>query len=148
MTTIAWDGKTLAADRMASVGNSKNASTKKIYAIKGGGYAATSGHAGAGELMFRWLDHGAVIDDYPLSDPELCTVIVITEDGQLLQYDGPMPVRLNAGYYAIGSGRDFALAAMHLGHDAKKAVEVASVLDQSTGNGIDSVTLPTKGTVQ
>ena len=148
MTTVAWDGQTLATDRMASVGGSKHASIKKIYTIKGGGYAAASGHAGAIELMFRWLDHGAVIDDYPLTDPELCTVIVITEDSQLLQYDGPMPVKLEAKFYAIGSGRDFALAAMHLGYDAKKAVEVGSALDQSTGNGIDSVTLPTKGTVQ
>ena len=148
MTTIAWDGQTLAADRMACIGNSKSVCIKKIHELKGGGYAAASGHAGAGALMFRWLDQGAAVDDYPLTDPELCTVIVITEDGQVLQYDGPLPVKLDAPFYAIGSGRDFALAALHLGKSAKEAVEVASELDQSTGNGIDVVMLPIKGVIK
>ena len=148
MTTIAWDGQTLAADRMASIGNSKSVCIKKIHELKGGGYAAAAGHAGAGALMFRWLDHEAVVGDYPLTDPELCTVIVITEDGQLLQYDGPLPVKLDAPFYAIGSGRDFALAALHLGKSAKEAVEIASELDQSTGNGIDVVMLPVKGVIK
>ncbi len=31
-------------------------------------------------------------------------------------------------FAAIGAGRDFALAALHLGHDARKAVEVACKL--------------------
>lgn len=32
-------------------------------------------------------------------------------------------------YYAIGSGRDFALAALSLGHSARESVEVATQLD-------------------
>ena len=146
MTTIAWDGKTLAADRMACIGNTKNTCISKIHTLKEGGYAAAAGHAGAGALVFQWLDKGAMADDYPLSDPELCTVIVITKDGQILQFDGSAPVKLEAPFYAIGSGRDFALAAMHLGKSAKEAVEISSELDQSTGNGVDVVTPVVEGT--
>ena len=41
----------------------------------------------------------------------------------------------------MGHGRDFTLAAMHLGHDARTAVEVACALDAFCGCGIDTLTL-------
>lgn len=40
-----------------------------------------------------------------------------------------------------GSGRDFAEAVLHLGHDARKAVEVACHFQTDCGNGIDSLDL-------
>ena len=53
-----------------------------------------------------------------------------------------MPVNLfEGGFYAIGSGRDFALAAMRMGADAKKAVKIASEFDIHTGGRIRTMRL-------
>lgn len=45
------------------------------------------------------------------------------------------------GFTAIGSGADYALAAMYLGKNAKQAVQVASELDIYTGGTIKVVTV-------
>jgi hypothetical protein len=42
---------------------------------------------------------------------------------------------------AFGSGRDYAEAAMFLGCDAKRAVEVACQFQTDCGNGIDTLRL-------
>ena len=39
-------------------------------------------------------------------------------------------------HMAVGSGREYAMAAMHLGCDAKRAVQVAMVFDTGTGGTI------------
>ena len=44
-------------------------------------------------------------------------------------------------FCAIGSGRDFALAAMALGHSAIEAVTVAGRFDTASGNGFDALPL-------
>lgn len=147
MTVIAFDGHTLAADRMAAVGSSTNASMSKIYHLKNGDYAAAAGRAAEAVLMIKWIDEGAVYEDYPLAGEPDSTVIVISKDGVLKQYDGPVPLVLTGPFYAIGSGREYALAAMYLGHDARKAVEVANALCMDCGNGIDSVTLESRGSL-
>jgi hypothetical protein len=43
--------------------------------------------------------------------------------------------------YAVGSGSHFALAALEMGVDSIKAVEIASKIDVYSGMGIDSLTL-------
>lgn len=45
------------------------------------------------------------------------------------------------GYGAIGSGANFATAAMHLGKSAKQAVEIATVLDLFTGGNVKEMTV-------
>jgi ATP-dependent protease HslVU (ClpYQ) peptidase subunit len=40
-------------------------------------------------------------------------------------------------FHALGSGRDFALAAMYLGKNAREAVEIAMEFDLETGKGVD-----------
>ena len=42
--------------------------------------------------------------------------------------------------FAEGSGRDFAMAALALGHDARTAVALAIRLTGSCGNGVDTLT--------
>jgi ATP-dependent protease HslVU (ClpYQ) peptidase subunit len=44
-------------------------------------------------------------------------------------------------FIAFGAGRDYAMAAMHLGCDAHRAVEVACVFDTGCGMGIDTLEL-------
>ena len=49
------------------------------------------------------------------------------------------------GYHAIGSGRDFALAAMKLGRTPAKAVAISHFFDVGTGPGIQEVSVWPEG---
>ena len=69
-------------------------------------------------------------------------MLVILRDRRIARYERtPYPVFYEDETFAIGCGRDFALAAMHLGKTAREAVEVAIALDSGCGNGIDALTL-------
>lgn len=144
MTVIAWDGKTLSADKQAVSGGYGQTVTK-IFKLCGElyGFAGNAGHAAA---LVVWFNNGAIIENWPEpSDKEdVANFIVITKDGQIREYEGGA-----CGYYdivedrftAMGSGRDYALAAMYLGQDSRTAVEVACALDINCGKGIDTLTL-------
>lgn len=141
MTVIAWDGETMAADRQASIGNYTYAQIQKIFRVEGVGLVGFSGLSSAGIAVIEWLRNGAVREDYPLEDSDECTVMVITQSKKIILFNGPTPVIIEAPFHAIGSGCDFALASMYLGKKAVQAVEVACALDESCGNGIDSLDL-------
>ena len=62
-------------------------------------------------------------------------MLVVRKDGPLHQYETtPWPLVLHNKQWAIGSGRDFAMAAMYLGKTARAAVELATVLCCACGN--------------
>lgn len=144
MSVIAWDGKTLAADRRASLGTLIR-TTRKIF-MRQYGLVGYAGDADQGEEMLRWLEAGAVAADFPPSQRDRdnwAGVLVINPDRQILKYERtPYPLTFHDGFFAIGSGRDFALAAMHLGKTAREAVEVACHFDSGCGNGVDEIEFP------
>ncbi|MES2148609.1 MAG: hypothetical protein V4508_02340 [Pseudomonadota bacterium] len=141
MTVIAWDGKTLAADKRAtSVGNP--ATTTKIFRLKNGCLVGMCGDADAGRVLIDWFEVGAHPSTFPdnRDSDNRCRVVllIITPDRKVHQLQRTHRlVTFEDKFTAIGSGRDYALAAMHLGFDALKAVEVACALDVDCGNGID-----------
>lgn len=143
MTCIAWDGKTLAADKRACFGGTINTVTKirRIGQVLVGGSGETS-FIGA---MFDWIEKGRLPADFPASqrdEKDWQPVLVIEADGSVSLYERtPFPVRYEQKFAAIGSGREYARAAMHLGKTAQEAVEVAIALDSGCGNGIDTLTL-------
>lgn len=141
MTVIAWDGKTLAADRLGATCGLKRSVTK-IRRIRGA-LCGASGDAHLALTLLKWLEAGAKPEEFPedqRDEDKACTVICITPERLILSYwTLPTPVRLEDEFHAIGCGRDYAIATMHLGHDARKAVEVASLFDANCGNGIDTL---------
>lgn len=145
MTVIAWDGKTLAADKRATI-NGYPATTTKIRRTPWGDLLASCGDAGTGRALIDWYVNGAVRSEYPENqmgdDGCRSTMMVIGGGGEIRLYQrDPFPIILENKFHAMGSGADFALAALHLGHDARKAVEVACELDNDCGNGIDTLEL-------
>lgn len=143
MTCIAWDGKTLAADKRACYGVMICTVTKieRVNDLLVGA---------AGELTFcrqliAWVRSGRDPKDFPAiqsSKDDWQPLLVIETDGTPSLYErSPYPIRYEQQHVAIGSGREFARAAMHLGCDARKAVEVACALDNGCGNGIDTLEL-------
>jgi len=143
MTIVAWDGKTLAADRAATNCGYRRTLTK-IFRVPGGlvGFAGDGSRAMA---LLEWFRAGCKPDEYPAFQRDAETAvgnIFVTNEGESLTYlYTPYPERRLDRFDAIGSGRDYALAAMHLGCDAKQAVQVACALDNGCGNGIDTLTL-------
>lgn len=118
--------------------------TTKIFR-SGDALVAYAGDAAFGEEMRAWFDRGACPEDFPTSNrdkDDWAGLLVIRRGEPVLRYERtPYPVRFDSRQFAIGCGRDFALAAMYLGKTAREAVEVAIALDSGCGNGIDELTL-------
>lgn len=141
MTVIVWDGKTLAADRLAERGGTISYKTKVFRqgrCLMGG--AGDAGHVAG---LIEWAKQGADPAKYPPhpDDARYGCLLLIRADGSAWVYDGyAIPFEVEAPY-AIGSGRDAALAALHMGADAALAVTIAAKVETSVGGGVDTLTL-------
>ncbi|KVW15396.1 hypothetical protein WK91_18335 [Burkholderia cepacia] len=141
MTIVAWDGKTVAADRMIVDGYAKLPGTK-IHRINGELFGC-SGCWATGMTRFEWARAGMNPATYPVvPDDQFGRLLRITADGEILLYTvNGLPMRYESPFYAIGSGSEFAMAAMYLGHSAEQAVHVACELSNECGMGIDKLEL-------
>jgi 20S proteasome alpha/beta subunit len=146
MTVIAWDGLTLAADKMVYYETSK-AVTTKIYKFpvdEGHILVGWSGDCANGQEMLNWVKEGRIPEKFPICQKEAKSgaLMVIEADGAIKCYfTGPFALKLEDSFHAIGSGDEFAMAALYLGYSAEVAVKTASALCPSCGNGIDTLTL-------
>jgi 20S proteasome alpha/beta subunit len=143
MTVIAWDGKTLAADKRATFGGNLVLTTTKIFVVNDS-LVAYAGNADFGAQMVAWLRDDGRPETFPESqrDKDDWAGLLVLRAGQpIKRYERtPYPICFEDRCVAIGSGRDFAMAAMYLGCDARRAVEVTCALDSNCGNGIDTLT--------
>lgn len=142
MTVIVWDGTTLAADRFCTDGYFKHPTTK-IYKLPSGDLLGIAGSVSRAMALLDWAYKGFEPDKYPeLADKEnYAELLRIKTDGTILNYESEWPMLLECKSYAIGSGSDFAHAALYMGADAIHAVHVASELCSSCGMGVDSMRL-------
>lgn len=143
MTVIAWDGRTLAADKQATIQGLRLTVTK-IFRVPDGlvGFMGSASHVAA---LLPWFcgDRDPAKWPHPPTPTASADVLHITHEGVFTYCGehGPHPEKLEDPFVAMGAGRDYAMATMFLGYDARRAVEVASALDVSCGNGIDTLTL-------
>lgn len=141
MTCIAWDGTTLAADKRATIG-SLYRTTTKIHRVG----SMLVGYSGAGAQvreMLAWARGGFKKSAFPeiqRDSENSIALLVIRPKGLVLVYEHtPHPIEYEDKQFAIGSGRDFALAAMYLGKSAKDAVFIAAEFDPGCGGGVDTL---------
>ena len=145
MSTIAYDGNTLAGDRMCTVGNTPMP-FQKIGKING----MTFGCAGYAEdtvLFAEWVKTGMIRSSNTV--PKLSTnfhAICIDANGDVyLYFEKLVPIPHQKGKpWAFGSGGEFAMGAMAMGATAKDAVEIATQFDINTGLGVDVIKLDSK----
>lgn len=139
MTVIAWDGYTLAADKQQTSSEMRRTTTK-IHRI-GELVVGCAGPADRCAALFDWVRTGRQPHLFPEGQKaDDWAHLVVIEDGKVLTYQQtPHPSRLEDPIFAEGSGRDYALAAMYLGVDARKAVAVACTFDPGSGMGIDAI---------
>ncbi len=139
MTTIAWDGKTLAADRQSTYNGTATPTTKIFRVVKHGRAKlfGCAGDSGECQAYARWMRRGG-------KKPALSDIAVLTIDHKgrvFVMSDKWIIARVRVKKWALGSGTDFAMGAMFAGADAEKAVHIATVLDTKTGLGVDTLTL-------
>lgn len=142
MTTIAWDGRTLAADKRTTNSGLVRTVTKLFRA--NGFMVAVCGDLSQGLEMVEWISRGADPATLPASQrgENWSSIVTIDSSGGVRLYEqGAISFKVEDKHFACGSGRDYAMAAMHLGCDAAGAIGVATALDCFTGNGVDTMTL-------
>lgn len=145
MTVIAWDGRTLAADKRTSFGGA-HATTTKVHRLASGELVAGVGNTAQISEMLAWLAGSRDPATYPADaqrKPDDCvSMLVVQLDGTLHQYEHTAhPIVIENRQWSIGSGGDFAMMAMHLGKTAVEAVELASLFCSNCGNGVDALEL-------
>lgn len=141
MTVIAFDGKTLAADKRAITGGGIVRTVTKIERF-GAFLLAITGGIDVGFELREWFKAGAKPDQFPEAAREDKSVLIAIRKGMVMTYaSGPYPMVIEAEKCAFGSGRDYAEAAMYLGKSAIEAVKVACVFQSDCGNGIDMLEL-------
>ena len=143
MTTIAYSKGWLAADTRVSIGN-YHTKTEKLYKIEGLGVLGLAGSTKICNRVARWWASGCEGDPPEASEKEqedgyICQGILATKEGLFLLEDGVFPIVIKADYLAVGSGSDYAIAAMEMGKSAKEAVAEAAKHDIYTGGDIDEV---------
>jgi len=136
MTTIAARFSTLeiAADSMVS-GDDSFYLVEKLRKGKSSIYGAC-GDWDKCLKMFQALESGGDMD----SDIDV-TVLELRNDGIWIYESTIIPAKIKNDFWAIGTGANFAIAAMHLGKSPKEAVEIACQYDTSSNFPVDYYTL-------
>lgn len=143
MTTIAWDGMTMAADRVGIVDGQK-VLVNKIHELSDGSIAGIAGSLTRGLEIITWLEKTMNNEDieFPIQasqdEPENgAWVLVVDGSANITLYtNSPEGVTIHNEKVALGSGGKEARVAMHFGANAIKAVETASLFDPDTGSEI------------
>lgn len=145
MTTIAFDGKTLAADCQTNMG-SVALRTKKLRQFSNGHIGGASGPAGECEAVMDWYEAGAKFADFPKDeDDKWCDVglLVGIDENHCVYYAASPYGSVIYDIMATGSGQDPALVLMRAGYDAVAAVEAVSKTMGCSGLGVDFLRLET-----
>lgn len=140
MTVIAWDGRTLAADRMAEC-DGTTLSVRKVYRASTGQAVAVAGTAAHIIPLLRWVEAGARPEDWPeFQRSDQSSTLVVATPGRVLTYEQePHPIEFLSRAQAWGCGRAAALGALLAGASAVRAVMITGRVDSACGRGVDAV---------
>ena len=151
MTTIAWDGTTLAADSQSTAGSMIcSLNEKKIICPSHGESwsvgsvrvlaVGMSGDCGVEEEFIDALKAGLTYKTELLEMSSFTAIIVTGKNACFLVFkdEGKKHAKIcsHGGSYAVGSGGDIARAAMALGKTAQEAVHLACELDVYSGGDV------------
>lgn len=146
-TIIATKNKILSDGKVTLGGRVDTTEFKKVRKI--GDYLV----GGAGRLtsvlsFFQWFEQnlqceaardavpGLLISSNPDKEDEEFIALVVHPDGKIFLHEGNDPTRaypVDAEYYSVGSGSDYALAALDAGATPEAAMEVAKKRDAFSG---------------
>ena len=142
MTVIAWDGKTLATDRMANDGSQKWESSKAWYGMSKEKEVVII--TGVKDLVVvlalqEWYQQ-CMPDIMPDVAPSQAKLIVVKKDG-LYELSYKMLLPHTSPYSAFGDGKEIALGALAMGATASQAVNICNEHSLQCGKGVELFTL-------
>lgn len=147
MTTVAFDGRMMAADTLATdYWGLKEDCRNKI--LRGPDFlCGSSGEHGA--IMRWWATVGTLDLEHVLAygypsfnkDWDDPAIMLADASGCIWRHVTGGFFEVSRGFHAVGSGRDYALAAMELGGSAADAVRLAMRFDNGTGGDVVTVGL-------
>lgn len=126
----------MAADGLITGGSIRDGFLTKIRKRKDGALAGAAGNGALAQAYLDWFANPSPKKGKPpplCVDNETATIFMVEPNGQIVMIRHYGPMRVNAPYYAMGSGEEIALGAMEFGATAEQAVEVAGKLDVNTG---------------
>lgn len=141
MTTIACKGRCMAADTQITGDGVRLGVAPKI--AHGDAFlVAATGKTPLCQAFIRWALGGRKGEPPDLDEGD---GLIMERPGHFRLYNAIGCVDLEAEIYAMGSGGDFALAAMAAGCSAREAVEVAIRFDTNSGGEVTELMLPDGG---
>lgn len=142
MTTVAFDGRTMASDTLATdAWGMKEEVRDKI--LRGSDFLV--GGSGEHGAIKRWWAQVCHFDleqvlayGYPdyNADSNDQHIMIAGESGRIWRHVMGGFFECSRRFHAVGSGRDYALAAMALGKTAEEAVRLAMTFDNGTGGDV------------
>jgi len=146
MTTVAWDGRSMAADTQGDFGGLRMRAAK-VRRLSDGTLVGGAGCDGTFQAMADWIAQGGP-DLSPKSRPAAQSdeemsvhLIEARPDGAVFLHTRSGRTAVVERAFAVGSGGHFALAAMALGQTAAQAVELAIRLDTRSGGDVEALDL-------
>jgi ATP-dependent protease HslVU (ClpYQ) peptidase subunit len=144
VTVIAYRNGIMVADSRAFGGRGEPSPgiKRKIRKLADGTLIGVStGTIGGGEHLINWYESGCGTLDV---HPDNYDILVVKPNGDIflakdgLHFSGPLTCKFGI---AIGSGNQYAMAALLLGKSAKEAVQVAIKLDCFSAGPLFSIKL-------
>ena len=143
MTVLAWDGRTLAADKLMVNGDCRQHTTKiERFGLQ---LLGVCGNLSVGRELLAWFKAGAEPALFPAGNRNLnegASLVVINPDGGVWKYESsPHPFEVEGDFCAFGCGDTAALVAMHCGKTAREAAIIAGTFVHGCGGGYDALDL-------
>lgn len=138
MTTIAYRNGMIAADSAMLSGSALSGEIVKIARRKDGALAGAAGDAAYCSLFLGWFRRGERGRGPVAREGQnwIDRAAIIRRDRTIEIFEPHGTFACQAPYYALGSGKEFALGAMFAGADAETAVRAAVAHDPYTDGRI------------
>ena len=147
MTVIAYRDGVIAADTGAQVGGTFFGHARKIARDDQGRLAGAAGNATYAHAFLKWFKDGdwdkkdaPPPPEAKLTETSIDRGVIFLNDGSIRIYEPDGMFEIRGDFYALGSGRDIALGAMHAGADAVKAAKIAAAIEAGCCGDIEVLT--------
>jgi ATP-dependent protease HslVU (ClpYQ) peptidase subunit len=148
MTTVIYQDGVMACDTQVTFGQSKHLFSKKIRRINGC-LVGAAGPVNVCQEYMRWFKENVKtantqsrLPKFSSSESGNYEIMIVTPKGEIwFQCSNNAPERVYGKYYGIGSGKAYAVTALHLGQDVKQAVRTAMKFDTGTGGNVHTLRL-------
>ena len=136
MTTIACDGREIAADGLVTSDNFRMERNARKILVEDGAIYAIAGTQCLMRPLVDWVKAGADPDKLPKFGEMAWGLLVISRT-RAVHYQSRCHFPEEVSYpFTTGSGREIALGAMRAGRSAREAVEIACEEDVWSGGKI------------